>query len=207
MKHKPSKKTKSETETNVPSINTELPTEVSSSNAKETEELRKKASERDEFFNSLQRVQADFLNYQARIKREKEDWYKYKSEDILQQLLNAFDNLDRVLKIKCESKEAQCLLDGINLTKKEIVRVLEKNGVTPIKTTGETFDPARHEAVMAVDDKNQPDNTVIEEINPGYLLHDRVLRPAQVKVVKRKNMEPDNNPADTPSDPEDKKIT
>jgi len=206
MKHKLSKKTKSKTETNAPSINTEAPVKDSSTDAKETEALRKKASERDEFFNSLQRVQADFLNYQTRIKREKEDWNKYKNEYILQQLLSAFDNLDRVLKIKCESKEAQCLLDGINLTKKEIVRVLEKNGVTPIKTTGETFDPARHEAVMAVDDKNRPDNAVIEEINPGYLLHDRVLRPAQVKVVKRKSTEPDNNPADTPSDPKDKNI-
>lgn len=172
---------------------------------KELEELRKQAAERDEYLKSFQRAQADFLNYQKRTRRDKEEWEKYKSEDILQQLLSAFDNIDRVLKIKCESQEARCLLDGINLTKKEIVRILEKNGVTQIKTVGEKFDPARHEAVMVVDDENQSDNTVVEEINPGYLLHDRVLRPAQVKVVKRKSPEPVKNSGNIQPDEQDKK--
>jgi molecular chaperone GrpE len=164
----------------------EVSVEIPETIQKEMEELRKLAAERDEFLKLLQRVQADFLNYQKRIKREKEEWERYKNEDILQQLLNAFDNLDNALKMKCESKEAQCLLEGIDLTKKELLRILEKNGVMLIKTIGEKFDPARHEAVLIVDDTNQPDNTIIEEISPGYLLYDRVLRPARVKVIKRK---------------------
>ncbi len=158
------------------------------------EDIKKLMAERDEYLKLSQRIQADFLNYQKRIKREKEEWEKYKDENILQQLLTAFDSLDRVLRIKCESQEAQCLIEGIDLTKKELLRILEKNGVTRIKTTGEKFDPARHEAVIVVEDEKQPDNTVIEELSPGYFLFDRVLRPAKIKVNKIKNPESAKTP-------------
>jgi molecular chaperone GrpE len=163
----------------------------------ELEKLRKLAAERDQFLDLAQRTQADFLNYQKRVKREQEEEEKYRNESILQQLLTAFDNLDRVLKIPCSSPETQCLMNGIDLTKKELLRILEKNGVTVIKTTGEKFDPARHEAIMVTNDPKQADNTVSEECSPGYLLHNRVLRPAQVKVNKHKPVETAEKPDTT----------
>ena len=149
----------------------------------EIENLKKIARERDEFRDSLQRLQADFDNYQKRVKRDKACWEQYKDEDLLKGLLPAFDNLDRTTQIKCESEDAVCLKEGVDLIKREIRRVLEQQGVSGIKTLGEQFDPARHEAVEGVATDDQPAGTILEEVRSGFMLHDRVLRPAQVKVA------------------------
>ncbi|MEW6027025.1 MAG: nucleotide exchange factor GrpE, partial [Planctomycetota bacterium] len=114
---------------------------------KEIEALRKAASERDEFLKLLQRVQADFLNYQKRIKSERECWDKYQDENLLRELLPAFDNFGRTLKLECTTDEAKCIMDGVTLIKREIFRILEKRGLKQMKTVGEKFDPNLHEAV------------------------------------------------------------
>ncbi len=164
--------------------------------------LKKVAQERDEFLKLLQRVQADFENYQKRIRRDRECWEKYKHEDILKELLAAFDNLDRALKIECKSDDAKCILNGVGLSKQEIFRILDRHGVRPIKTIGEKFDPNYHEVAMAVESVDHPDGTIIEEITKGFMLYDRVIRPAKVRIAvnKKKPGEP-KEPLEPPEAP------
>lgn len=150
---------------------------------KEIESLRKAASERNEFLNLLQRVQADFANYQKRIKKEKECWDKYQDEDLLKELIPVLDNLERTLKMKCSSEETKCLMDGVQLIKREIFRVLEKRGVKQIKTTGEKFDANIHESVAVTESADHKENEIIEEIAPGYMLYDRLIRAAKVRIA------------------------
>jgi len=149
----------------------------------EIESLRKAASERNEFLNLLQRVQADFANYQKRIKKEKECWDKYQDEDLLKELIPVLDNLERTLKMKCSSEETRCLMDGVQLIKREIFRVLEKRGVKQIKTTGEKFDANIHESVAVTESADHKENEIIEEISPGFMLHDRLIRAAKVRIA------------------------
>lgn len=149
----------------------------------EIEELRKAVKERDEFLKLSQRIQADFANYQKRIRRDKECWEKYKDEDLLKQLIPALDNLDRAVKVECKSDDAKCLLDGVGLTKQEVFRVLDKNGVKEIKTLGEKFDPTYHESVGTVESADRKEGEIVEEMLKGFMLHDRVLRPAKVRIA------------------------
>lgn len=149
---------------------------------KEIESLRKVVNERDEYLKLLQRVQADFTNYQKRIKNEKECWDKYQDESILRELIPALENLDRPLKIKCQTDEAKCILDGVELTRREIARILEKRGIKQIKSKGEKFDPSMHEAVGMIESADHPEGTILEELRTGYMLHDRVIRAAQVRI-------------------------
>jgi molecular chaperone GrpE len=151
----------------------------------EIESLRKMATERDEFLKLLQRVQADFLNYQKRIKKEKECWYKYQDEDLLKELMPALDNFERTLKMQCSSDDARCLMDGVQLIKREIFRVLEKRGVRQIKTIGEKFDANIHEAVAVTESSELKENEIIEEISPGFMLYDRLIRAAKVRIAAR----------------------
>lgn len=146
------------------------------------EALRKTVKEREEFLDLLQRTQADFSNYQKRIKREKECWEKYQDESILKELMPAFDNLNKPLEMKCESADAKCIQEGVDLTRRELLRILEKRGITVMKTIGEKFNPAQHEAVATIESDKHPEGIIMEEVRPGFILHDRVIRPAQVKV-------------------------
>ena len=149
---------------------------------KEVDALRKAVKEREDFMNLVQRVQADFDNYQKRIRREKELLERYQDEYILKDLIPAFDNLDVAVTTKCTTDESQNILNGVELTRKEIMKVLDKRGVKIIKSLGEKFDPNFHEAIALVETADKPAGIVIEELKPGFMLHDRVLRPAKVKV-------------------------
>jgi molecular chaperone GrpE len=157
---------------------------------KEIEELRKAATERDEFLKLLQRVQADFLNYQKRIKNEKECWDKYQDENLLRELLPAFDNFGRTLKLECTTDEAKCIMDGVTLIKREVFRILEKRGLKQMKTLGQKFDPNLHEAVAMTESAEHKDHEILEEVAPGFMLNDRLIRAAKVRIaMKPKNKE------------------
>jgi molecular chaperone GrpE len=163
------------------------------------EALKKAVKEREEFLDLLQRTQADFSNYQKRIKREKECWEKYQDEPILKELLPALESLNKPLEIKCESADAKCIQEGIDLARRELLRILEKRGIILMKTIGEKFNPAQHEAVATIESDKHPEGIILEEVRPGFILHDRVIRPAQVKVSKSP-AKPDAN--DTNSKPQ-----
>ena len=167
----------------------------------EIADLRKVAKERDEFLKLLQRVQADFENYQKRIKRDRECQEQYKNESLLRELLPALDNLGRALKVECKSDDAKCLMSGVSLSKQEIFRLLEKDGVKEIKAKGEQFDPAYHEVVTAIESANHKDGEVIEEVATGFMLYERVIRPAKVVVAINKKPQQEETKPEAPEPP------
>ncbi len=153
--------------------------------AAELDDLRRKAKERNDFLALAQRIQADFANYQKRMGAEKEQWGKFLHADLLRDLLPALDALDACATMAGKGGDPQAHLDGYRIAQKELSRILEKNGLTPIAPDDGEFDPALHEAVGIRPSEDLPENSVAELVRKGYRLHDRVLRPAQVLVAKK----------------------
>ncbi len=143
-----------------------------------------KEEEAKETYDRLLRVSADFENYKKRSSREMEEFRKYANQSLLKEMLSVVDNLELAISSSKEDKNAdKNLIDGLNLTLNEILRVFEKFNVKPIEAQGKAFDPAYHEAVMREETDDYPENTVISEFQKGYLIHDRLLRPAMVVVA------------------------
>ena len=146
--------------------------------------LEAKEEEAKETYDRLLRVTADFENYKKRSSREMEDFRKYANQSLLKEMLSVVDNLELAINSSNEDKNTdKSLIEGLNLTLNEILRVFEKFNVTPIEAQDQTFDPAYHEAVMREETDDYPENTVISEFQKGYLIHDRLLRPAMVVVA------------------------
>ncbi len=143
-----------------------------------------KEEEAKETYDRLLRVSADFENYKKRSSREMEDFRKYANQSLLKEMLSVVDNLELAISSSNEDKKTdKNLIEGLNLTLNEILRVFEKFNVKPIEAQGQTFDPAYHEAVMREETDDYPENSVISEFQKGYLIHDRLLRPAMVVVA------------------------
>ena len=146
----------------------------------EVEDLKAKLekAEKDNLY-----LQAEFQNYRRRKEDEFKSQQKYLSENLLKEILPAVDNFERALLAAEQSQSFDKLISGVNGTLKQLHTLLLKAGVAPIEAVGKEFDPNFHEAIGHVDDSVHPANTVAEEVQRGYLLHDRVLRPALVKVA------------------------
>jgi molecular chaperone GrpE len=155
----------------------------------ELETLRQKAQEAESWLNTLKRVKADFDNYQKRIEREKEENQKYLAQSVLCDILPILDNLERAVASLATAKNLEAVSGGLKAIHMELLRMLERHSVRPIESCGKPFDPACHEAVCCEETADCVDSTVIEELARGYRLHDRVLRPAQVKVAKRRTQD------------------
>ena len=146
--------------------------------------LEAKEEEAKQTYDRLLRVTADFENYKKRSSREMEDFRKYANQSLLKEMLSVVDNLEMAINSSNEDKGTdKNLIEGLNLTLNEILRVFEKFNVKPIEAQGQPFDPAYHEAVMREETDDYPENTVISEFQKGYLIHDRLLRPAMVVVA------------------------
>jgi molecular chaperone GrpE len=146
-----------------------------------------KEEEAKETYDRLLRVSADFENYKKRSSREMEDFRKYANQALLKEMLSVVDNLELAINSSNDGKKAdQTLIEGLNLTLNEILRVFEKFNVKPIEAQGKSFDPAYHEAVLREETDDYPENSVISEFQKGYLIHDRLLRPAMVVVAAPK---------------------
>jgi molecular chaperone GrpE len=128
------------------------------------------------------RAVAEFDNARKRIAREREEYTRYANESVLRELLPVLDNLDRALKA-ARTEPTAAVTTGVELIQRELLRVLEKFGLTPFTSVGQPFDPARHEAVARVQRPDMPDMMVAAETARGYLLNGRVLRPAMVTVA------------------------
>jgi molecular chaperone GrpE len=136
-------------------------------------------------YDRLLRTTAEFENYRKRSARESQDFRKYANETLLKELLPVVDNLELAVKSAREEGNGQeSLVDGIDLTLKEILRVLNKFGVQAVEALNQPFDPAFHQAVVGEESDKHPKNTVIQELQKGYTLHDRLLRPSMVVVAK-----------------------
>ena len=137
----------------------------------------------DEKTDRYLRAMADLDNQRKRAQREREEYTRYANETLLRELLPVLDNFDRALGAARAESEAQSLRAGVELIQRELLKVLEKFGVTPYSALGQPFDPERHEAVQRVIKPDARDMTVVEEIQRGYVLNGRVLRPAIVVVA------------------------
>jgi molecular chaperone GrpE len=138
------------------------------------------------------RVSAEFDNYKKRASRDMEEFRKYSNQSLIKEMLSVVDNLELAMNSTNGHKAIdKGLLDGLAMTHKEIIKVFEKFNVKPISAKGQPFDPTFHEAVMQEETDEFPANTVINELQKGYLIHDRLLRPSMVVVASTKDKKND----------------
>ncbi len=147
-----------------------------------TEERAEGASsdEAQQFKDRYLRTLADFENFRKRSEREKTDFYKYAMAGVLKDILPVLDNFDRALD---HAEQGDEFHKGILLIYKQLFDALQKHGLKPIDESGVKFDPNIHEAVLREEDSSVPSHTVTGVLQKGYFLHDRLLRPAMVKVA------------------------
>ncbi|MDP3722025.1 MAG: nucleotide exchange factor GrpE [Candidatus Omnitrophota bacterium] len=132
------------------------------------------------------RTLAEFDNARKRLHREKEEFVRYAAEAIVGRLLPIVDSLDHALAAVDKVVDPQAVVKGVQLIHRQLLDVLEREGIKRILSVGEAFDPNQHEAIAQVETKDgMAENTVVEEIQVGYTLHGKVLRPAMVKVAKK----------------------
>jgi molecular chaperone GrpE len=143
-------------------------------------ELQKLQAERDSLLDRLARMQAEFENARRRTQKEQQEFRDFAAADTIKSLLPVLDSFERALQFK----DAAEFRNGVDLIYKQLQSALEKLSLQPIKAKGEQFDPHIHEAIEMVETSNVPDHQVIEELQRGYKLKDRLLRPAMVRVAK-----------------------
>lgn len=146
--------------------------------------LEEKEKEAKESLDRLLRVAADFENYKKRAAKEKEEWTKFANEELIKSILPFIDNLERAVNHAEKVADTGVLIEGIRLTLKEIHKTLNRFGLTSFDSVGQLFDPERHEAMLMVETDQHEPNRVVEEFQRGYLLNERLLRPATVSVSK-----------------------
>lgn len=164
------------------SAGTEAGTEESSQSAELQQALRMKTEEYQGLNDRYLRLAAEFENYKRLAQRDQRDHIRYGNEQILKELLPVVDNLERAVKAAKENGHSESLVQGVDLTLKQLVGVLTKFGVQPIPTVAQPFDPAAHHAVTSVASAEIAENHVVDEFQRGYRLHDRILRAAMVSV-------------------------
>lgn len=150
------------------------------------EALRQRAAtaekERDQYFDLLKRSQADFDNYQKRSTRDLQTERRYAHGPLAHDLLPALDNLDRATAAARQAGDNGPLVQGVALVQTQLLDMLRRHGITPIEAAGQPFDPNLHQAVMQQPDATHPPNTVLQVLQRGFQIHERVLRPASVVV-------------------------
>jgi molecular chaperone GrpE len=137
-------------------------------------------AEKDRFM----RLSAEFDNYRKRKQREIDEFRKFANETVFKQFLSVVDNLERAIISAENNKDIESLLKGVKLTHKEILKVFQEFNVKPVKAENQSFDPNFHQAVTQKQTDDVPENTITDVLQTGYLLHDRLIRPAMVVVSK-----------------------
>ena len=154
----------------------------------ELEELRRQIdnlqAEKDEVLGKLQRVSADYANFQKRSVKQIADTISYEKEKIIKTLLPALDNFEHTLQNAHSAENVDVLIKGIQIIYDQVLDILKSHSVEQIKALGEKFDPALHQAVMQRAEPDIEENIVLEEFQKGYKLNSRVIRPSKVVVNK-----------------------
>lgn len=145
-------------------------------------ELEVKETAVQDGIDRLKRLQADFDNFRRRTRQEKEELSAVVAQNLIKELLPLLDNFERAMAADVAA-EASSLRGGVDMIYKQFVTTLEKNGMAKIEAVGQKFDPNFHEAVMRVADDSMEDDTIAEELQKGYSVCGRVIRPSMVKVV------------------------
>ena len=151
-------------------------------------QVEEKEKQGEENYDRFLRAQAELENYKKRVEREKSSLIQYGNEELIKAILPVIDNLERAL-VHPPGENPDGLLEGIKITHNQLLQVLEKFGVTRIAAVGEPFDPSKHEAMMQVESADHEPNTVVSELQRGYFLKDRLLRPAMVSVARAPKQE------------------
>ena len=153
-----------------------------------------KEKEAEENYDRLLRLSAEFENYKKRSSREIEEFRKFANQSLIKEMLSVVDNLELAMNSTNGHKAIdKDLLQGLEMTHREILKVFEKFNVKPIDAKGQPFDPTFHEAVMQEETNDYAKNTVINEMQRGYLIHDRLLRPTMVVVAMPKTTHGQNS--------------
>jgi molecular chaperone GrpE len=148
------------------------------------EELQKKA---EEYLKGWQRAQADLSNYRKQVEKEQTEFAKFATGVVICEILPVIDNFDRALAHIPEDQKDSEWVKGIISIRSQLADIFSKLGVTKIECVGKPFNPAEHEALMSEESKDHPQDTVIAELEAGYKLHDKVIRPSKVKISKNKS--------------------
>ena len=155
---------------------------------KELEELHQQLNElqkeKDELFAKLQRVSADYANFQKRVPKQIRDSVAYEKEMIIKSLLPALDNFEHTLQNEQSAENTEAFVKGVRIIYDQMLDILKAHGVEQINALGEKFDPSLHEAMMQKANPEEQDNIVLEEFQKGYKLNGRVIRPSKVIVNK-----------------------
>jgi molecular chaperone GrpE len=156
--------------------------------------LQEKEKEAQDNYDRYLRLSAELENYKKRAEKEKGETYKFANENLLKDLLPVLDNLERALEHGRDAVNSKALLEGVEMTQKGLWAVMEKHGISRVEAMGEVFDPNHHEAVMVQEDAQSPPGVVISQLQKGYRLHNRLVRPAMVIVSKKPEINPDEDP-------------
>jgi molecular chaperone GrpE len=159
--------------------NADMPEQEQDPAQQKIAELEAKLEEAD---NRYLRLQADFDNFRRRSRIELEASAKYRAQSIITDLLPAIDNFERAMKMEVDNEQAKSLMQGVDMVYRSLLDALKNEGVEVIEAVGKEFDPHLHQAVMQAEDENYGPNIVVEEFQKGYMLKDRIIRPAMVKV-------------------------
>ena len=146
-------------------------------------ELVKAKAKTEDHYGQLQRLQADFDNYRKRTQKEKTELIKYASERLVVDLLPVLDNFERAVSAAKVNPDFASFSQGVEMILRQMQTALSKEGLKAMEAVGQPFDPNLHEAVLRVDSEEHLENTVVEELQKGYYLKEKVLRPCMVKVA------------------------
>ena len=150
----------------------------------EIRDLRAKAAQSDEYLDLLRRTKADFINFQDRVRREREEWSKEGLRDFIRDFLPALDSFTWA------RFEEPTLMESLHLVEREFLKKLAHHHIFPIATAGKMFDPAFHEVVAVDERSDKPPGTILEQVRRGWMIGDHVLRPAGVRVAKAPATDP-----------------
>lgn len=152
----------------------------------EYNELKEAAEKSKDIQDKFLRSQADFENMRKRLEKDRQEFIKYANEGILLELLNVLDDLERTINLAEDKHEdLNAFVKGVEMILAHLYDMLKQYGVKPIEAEGKVFNPHYHEALMQVENKDLPEHTIVEVLQKGYLMHERVIRTAKVKVSKK----------------------
>lgn len=149
--------------------------------------LKELEEKTEKYLNSLVRAQADFDNYKKANQRENERYRTRFKEEMLKKLIKHYEDLLRAFNVLDLIKKGESVKKGFKMIVENFEKFLEDEGVKPMHSEGEKFDPYKHEALLVEENEEFPENTIIEELNKGYYLNNKILKPAGVKISKTKS--------------------
>lgn len=150
----------------------------------EFQALKEKADKADEYFDKLLRLQADFDNYKKRLDKDKIEFVKFANEEIIVEILKILDDFERAVEAGKTKHDFEILYKGVEMIYNDLKEFLKQKGLKEIEAKGKPFNPHEHDAMMQEETDALPEDHVIEELQKGYMLNGRVIRPAKVKVAK-----------------------